>query len=159
MFLPITVFSHTSDQRYADGYIIDLSTAPVAPWVGEKTGMSFTFRDPYTGIATSSVKSASLSIDVLMRPNKKRSETVFQSKQFDIDRGGFVTDYVFTEEGTYDMHLTFIDTLGISHVAGFRKQVRDGGTKEGSPISLFIFFGVVLSTFILGFGAGKLSKK
>ncbi len=159
IFIPVPVFAHTSDQRYADGYIIDLSTAPVAPWVGEKTGMSFVFRDPFTGVATSSVKSASFSIDALMRKNKKSPEIVFESHTFTIDRGGFVTNYTFTEEGTYDMHLTFVDTSGISHVAGFRKQIRDGGMKTQAPISPEVFFGAVFLISILGFTAGRLSKK
>ena len=157
MLIPVVVLAHTSDQRYKDGYIIDLSTAPVAPWVGEKTGMSFTFRDPFTGIATTSVKSASITIDALMRVNNKKQEVIFESQKFMIDRGGFVTDYIFTEEGTYDMHLTFTDMNGITHATGFRKQIRDGSAT--APISPIAFFAGVLTIGIFGFSAGRLSKK
>lgn len=159
MMIPVLTLAHTSDQRYADGYIVDLSTAPVAPWVGEKTGMSFTFRDPFTGVATSSVKTATISIDALMRANKKAPEIVFESQEFIIDRGGFVTDYIFTEEGTYDMHLTFIDTSGKTHTTGFRKQVRDGSVGDAPKVSPFIFFGGIFIVGLLGFVSGRLSKK
>lgn len=159
LLAPLVVFGHTSDQRYTDGFIIDLSTAPVAPWVGEKTGMSFTFRDPHTGVATSSVQSASFTIHALTRINNKKQETVFTSKIFTIDKGGFVTDHMFTEEGTYDMHLTFIDASGNPHTAGFRKQVRDGNVGAKTPITPVIFFGTLIFFSLLGYGVGRISRR
>ena len=112
LLLPTVSIAHTSDERYVDGYVVDLSTAPVAPWVGEKTGMSFVFIDPQTMKATTTVVSASLVFDALMRANKKPPEVIYTSQQFSVVNGGFVTDYVFNEEGTYDMHINFTDASG-----------------------------------------------
>ncbi len=157
LFLPFLAGAHTSDQRYVDGYIVDLSTAPVAPWPNEKVGMSFVFRDPATGLATTTVATARISIDVLMRPNNKLQEIVFDSSQFLVENGGFVTSYVFSEEGTYDLHLSFVDTAGKEHLTGFRKQVRGGNPPSAQEIEPIIFFVTVITTSILGFFAGRFS--
>lgn len=157
VIVPFCAAAHTSDQRYVDGYIVDLSTAPVAPWVGEKVGLSFVFRDPATGLATTSVGTASISIDALMRANKKPPEVIYESGVFPVANSGFVSDYVFLEEGTYDMHLSFIDTSGITHVTGFRKQVRASDASSGAAwFSLLLV--TVLITSILSFVAGRLYK-
>ncbi len=161
LFLPVISIAHTSDERYVDGYVVDLSTAPIAPWVGEKTGMSFVFIDPITLRATSTVKNAVLTIDISMRANKKKPETIFKSETFPIDNGGLTTDYVFVEEGTYDMHLQFIDTEGKSRTAGFRKQVRNGNQQPEESVSS-ISVAIALSTLAIGvmaFIAGRLSSK
>lgn len=159
-FFPYMVAAHTSDQRYQDGYIVDLSTAPVAPWVGEKVGMSFVFRDPMSGLATTSVVSASYSIDALMREKSKVQETVFQSATFPVTTGGFVADHVFTEVGTYDLHLAFIDAEGKEHTTGFRKQVRSGGGGEAiAAKAQYAILGIALIMAILGFVLGKFSRK
>jgi hypothetical protein len=157
LLIPIGVFAHTSDERYVDGFIVDLSTAPVSPWVGEKVGMSFVFRDPISLRATTSVREVTIEIDALMRPRTKVQEVIFQSQQFIVERGGFVMSYVFTEEGTYDLHATFIDAEGKKHIAGFRKQVRDGGgASRGIDARLFFCTLVVVSIF--GFMGGRLSR-
>lgn len=161
LLLPLFSFAHSSDERYVDGYVVDLSTAPIAPWVGEKTGMSFVFIDPITLRATSSVKSAVLTIDVSMRTNKKKPETIFTSEVFTIENGGFTTDYIFSEEGAYDIHLQFIDDAGKSRVAGFRKQVRDGEPKQVSsmPSANATFLFSIFMISILAFIAGRFSNK
>jgi hypothetical protein len=150
--------AHTSDERYVDGYVVDLSTAPVAPWVGEKMGMSFVFLDPHTFRATTTVVSATLSIDATFRTNRKPQETIYASPLV-VENSGITTSYTFAEEGTYDMHLSFVDTQGKTHEAGFRKQVRSGST-EGTPtVTPALFF---LTIFIVGafcFVAGRLWKK
>lgn len=159
LFLPSFVFAHTSDERYVDGYIVDMSTAPVAPWVGEKTGMSFVFRDPISGSATSTVKSAVMSIDALIRANKKPSEVVFTSMPFTVVNGGFATDYFFAEEGTYDLHLSFVDEKGVTHLAGFRKQVREGSAAPNSSLSPLTFLATIFITSMLAFFAGRFSTR
>ena len=152
---PFVALAHTSDERYVDGYVIDLSTAPVAPWVGEKVGMSFAFLDPFSGRATTTVVNATLTFDALMRSNKKPPEVVYTSPTFEIKDGAFVTDYVFTEEGTYDLHIAFVDTNGVEHTTGFRKQVRSGATVP-APIGPALFFGALLLVALLGFLSGRL---
>lgn len=153
---PLLASAHTSDQRYQDGYIVDLSTAPVSPWVGEKMGMSFVFRDPTSGVSTSSVVSAEWSIDALTRENNKIQETIFVSPKLEVVNGGFVTDFTFTEVGTYDLHLLFMDTEGQTHSTGFRKQVRNGevGTAV-PPKTKYAYLSIALIMGILGFVLGK----
>jgi|GEM_PF-2686871 len=156
---PLFASGHTSDQRYHDGYIVDLSSAPVAPWVGEKVGLSFVFRDPISGLATSSIVSAEWSVDALMRENNKTQETIFVSSVFEVRDGGFVTDYVFTEEGTYDMHLIFTDVDGKERTTGFRKQVRNGAVENTIPAKTHVaFLSITLIFSILGFVLGRFSR-
>jgi len=164
LFSPVFVFAHTSDERYVDGYIVDLSTAPIAPWVGEKMGMSFVFRDALTGRATTSVVSAQMEIDALLRANGKAPEVIFSNTvPYVVHEGGFTIDYAFQEEGTFDMHLTFLDSSGREHLAGFRKQVRTGElastSAHGLGISPLVFFGTILAVSTLGFVAGRLWVK
>lgn len=159
LILPVIGAAHTSDERYVDGYVVDLSTAPVAPWVGEKVGMSFVFLDPHTFRATTTVVSATLSIDATFRANRKPQEVIYTA-DLPVENSGITTSYTFTEEGTYDMHLTFTDTQGKTHVAGFRKQVRDGNTGTSAPgVTAPLFFLTILVVGVLCFVAGKLWKK
>lgn len=159
LILPVIGAAHTSDERYVDGYVVDLSTAPVAPWVGEKVGMSFVFLDPHTFRATTTVVSATLSIDATFRANRKPQEVIYAA-DLPVENSGITTSYTFTEEGTYDMHLTFTDTQGKTHVAGFRKQVRDGNTGTSAPgVTAPLFFLTILVVGVLCFVAGKLWKK
>jgi hypothetical protein len=155
--MPFCAIAHTSDQRYESGMIIDLSTAPVAPWVGEKVGMSFVFRDASTGVASTSVVSASFVIDALMREHNKTQETIFESPEFAVTQGGFVTDYVFQEVGTYDMHVQYTDSDGITHETGFRKQVRRGDEQGAPPALPYIYFGTALCMLVLGYVLGRKS--
>lgn len=159
MALPAIAAAHTSDERYVDGYVVDLSTAPVAPWVGEKMGMSFVFLDPHTFRATTTVVSATLTIDATFRANRKPQETIYTSPLV-VENSGITTSYTFTEEGTYDMHLSFVDTQGKTHEAGFRKQVRNSST-EGAQrtITPLLFFTTALIVGALGFVIGRLWKK
>ena len=150
--------AHTSDERYVDGYVVDLSTAPVAPWVGEKVGMSFVFLDPHTFRATTTVVSATLTIDATFRANRKPQEVVYTAPLV-VENSGIITSYVFTEEGTYDMHLAFTDTTGDTHVAGFRKQVRSGGAPTASGVTPLLFFVTTLFVGVLCFIAGRLWKR
>ena len=152
---PATLWAHTSDERYVDGYVVDLSTAPIAPWVGEKMGMSFVFLDPFTFRATTTVTHATLEIDALFRANGKPQEVIYTSPVFEVKDSGIATSYVFKEEGTYDFHLTFTDTNGKTHVAGYRKQVRSdtAGTPGATPT---VFFSTLLVIGLLGFAAGRL---
>ncbi len=159
IFIPMYALAHTSDERYVDGYIVDLSTAPVAPWVNEKMGMSFVFRDPITGVSTTTVLRARMSIDALMRANNKLQEVVFESEDFPVLDGGFVTSHVFTEEGTYDIHLLFVDNSGKEHLAGFRKQVRSGGISSRGGIDAPVFFLTIIIIAGLGFASGRLYRK
>ncbi len=156
--LPSLAIAHTSDERYVDGYVVDLSTAPVAPWVGEKVGMSFVFLDPYTFRATTTVVSATLSIDATFLANGKRQEAIYTSA-LPIENSGITTSYTFAEEGTYDMHLSFVDTQGKTHVAGFRKQVRTGAEGAPHPITPALFFLIILAVGAFGFVIGRLWKK
>lgn len=149
--------AHTSDERYADGYVVDLSTAPVAPWVGETIGMDVTFRDPKTQLATTSVVEASWEFVALMRANGKPQEVVFTKDAIPVANGGFNMSHTFSEEGTYDLHLTFKDKEGNTHVVGFRKQIRNGVQAQGMTPTLF-----VVTLMIVGIGmflAGRLSTK
>ena len=159
LLFPLLAFAHTSDERYTDGYIVDLSTAPVAPWVGEKTGMVFVFRDPVNGLATTTVKSASFTIDVLMRKSLKPPETIFHSQKFNVKNSEFTTDHIFTEVGTYDLHLYFVDEKGVTHQVGYRKQIRDGGSGNNTLIGPKVFFITLFVIGVLGFFAGRLSYK
>ena len=155
---PLVVFGHTSDERYVDGYVVDMGTAPIAPWVNEKMGMSFTFRDPFTSLATTTVRSAHYEIIALMRTGGKPPESLYQSPMFMVTDGGFATDHAFLEEGTYDMHVTFVDDKGNEHLAGFRKQVRTGG--NGVPgMTPQLFFGTLLVVAAIMFTAGRISHK
>lgn len=159
LVFPVLTVAHTSDERYVDGYIVDLGTAPVAPWVGEKMGMNFTFRDPLSGRATTSVLSARMEFDALMRVNKKPPETTFRSDVYRVTDGGFATDYTFLEEGTYDIHLTFTDTNGGEHLAGFRKQIRSGDALSGPGVGPLEFFGAIGAVALLAFLAGRYSSR
>lgn len=155
---PSLLLAHTSDERYVDGYVVDLSTAPVAPWVGEKVGMSFVFLDPHTFRATTTVVSATLTIDATFRANRKPQETIYSAPLI-VTNSGIITDYTFAEEGTYDMHLSFVDESGETHVAGFRKQVRDGAAPARGGMTPALFFATTLMIGAVGFTAGRLWKK
>lgn len=159
LILPTATLAHTSDERYVDGYVVDLSTAPIAPWVGEKMGMSFVFLDPATLRATTTVTNATLEIDALFRANGKPQEVIYTSSAFTVKDSGIATSYVFNEEGTYDFHLTFTDTGGKTHVAGYRKQVRSGAPLSAPGASPEIFFTTLILIAILSFIAGRLWNK
>ncbi len=159
LFLPNILIAHTSDERYVDGYVVDLSTAPIAPWVGEKMGMSFVFIDPNTLHATTTVTSATLEIDALFRANGKPQEVIYTSPMFPVKDSGITTSYIFNEEGTYDIHLTFTDTKGVAHVAGYRKQVRSSMPLSAPGATPLVFFTTMMLIAILSFIAGRLWKK
>lgn len=154
-----TLYAHTSDERYVDGYVVDLSTAPIAPWVGEKMGMSFVFLDPFTLRATTTVTNATLEIDATFRANGKPQEVIYVSPILPVKDSGITTSYVFNEEGTYDFHLTFTDTNGKTHVAGYRKQVRSGAPPSTPEMGAGLFFATLVLIAILSFAAGRLWKK
>lgn len=157
--LPILSFAHTSDERYVDGYVVDLSTAPVAPWVGEKMGMSFVFLDPFTFRATTTVVDATIVIDATFRANGKRQEVIYTSLLLPVKDSGIITSYTFNEEGTYDIHLTFTDVSGKVHTAGYRKQVRSGAPLSAPGATAPVFFTTITLIAILSFIAGRLWKK
>lgn len=160
LLVPLFAFAHTSDERYVDGYVVDLSTAPVAPWVGEKVGMDVTFRDPFSELATSTVVSATWEFDALMRASGKPAEIVYQSDTIPVVNGGFNMSHVFVEEGTYDLHLSFVDSSGKTHLTGFRKQVRNGSLPDGQKgMTPAMFLGAMLIVGLGMFMAGRLSVK
>lgn len=159
LVLPLLSFAHTSDERYVDGYVVDLSTAPIAPWVGEKMGMSFAFLDPKNFHATETVAQATLEIDALFRTNRKPQEVIYRSPIFTVKDGSFATSYIFAEEGTYDLHLTFTDTSGKTHIAGYRKQIRHGAPEAKAGATPQVFFSTIILLTMLSFVAGVLWKK
>lgn len=159
LLLPLYTFAHTSDERYIDGYVVDLSTAPIAPWVGEKTGMSFSFIDAQTGTGTSSVRSATLLYESYMAPGAKHAEMSTESETFTVADGGFVASHTFMKEGIYDMHLSFTDESGREHVAGFRKQVRMGTALVTQGVGLPAYLLSLASIGGLLFFVGRLSAK
>lgn len=156
---PTLLLAHTSDERYVDGYVVDLSTAPIAPWVGEKMGMSFVFLDPLTFRATTTVTSATMVIDATFRANRKPQEVIYTSPELLVKDSGIITSYTFEEEGTYDIHLTFTDSSGNIHTAGYRKQVRNETTQPSPGIGPMLFFATITLIAILSFTAGRLWKK
>lgn len=156
---PQFLLAHTSDERYVDGYVVDLSTAPIAPWAGEKVGMSFVFLDPFTLRATTTVAKATITIDATFRTNRKSQEVIYQSEVIPVKDSGIISSYTFTEEGTYDIHLTFTDTTGNTHVAGFRKQVRMGVPIQAPGVGATLFFMSIGIIAILAFLAGRLWSK
>lgn len=157
--LPTLLYAHTSDERYVDGYVVDLSTAPIAPWVGEKMGMSFVFLDPFTFRATTTVTSATIEIDATFRASEKPQEVIYVGPLLQVNDSGITTSHVFNEEGTYDLHLTFTDTNGKTHVAGFRKQVRSGAPMPSRGAGPGEFFGTIFIIAMLAFIAGRLWNK
>lgn len=159
MVLPLPSFAHISDERYVDGYVVDLSTAPVAPWIDEKMGMSFVFLDPFTFRATTTVVDATIVIDATFRANGKRQEVIYTSPLLPVINSGIITSHVFNEEGTYDIHLTFTDTSGKTHVAGYRKQVRSGAPIPARGAEPKVFFGTIFIIAALSFAAGRLWYK
>lgn len=159
LFLPIFAFAHTSDERYVDGFVVDLSTAPIAPWVGEKTGMSFSFIDAKTLTGTSSVQTATLLYESFMAPGAKHAEMSTESETFVVTDGGFVASHTFMKEGIYDMHLSFIDNSGNTHLAGFRKQVRVGEIPTAQGVGLPTYILSLVSIGGLLFFIGRLSSK
>jgi hypothetical protein len=158
-FAPELIYAHTSDERYVDGYVVDLSTAPIAPWVGEKMGMSFVFLDPFTFRATTTVVDATIAIDATFRANGKRQEVVYTTPLIPVNDSGITTSHVFNEEGTYDIHLTFTDASGKTHVAGFRKQVRSDTPMPSRGAEPGVFFGTIFIIAALAFIAGRLWGK
>lgn len=157
LLYPMVLVAHTSDQRYQDGVIIDLSTAPVAPWVGEKVGMSFVFRDAMTGLASTTIVSASVYIDALMREGNKIQEVVYESPVMQVEQGGFVMEHVFQEVGTYDMHVQFEDRDGVVRETGFRKQVRQGEATDVAALP-YVFFGTAIMMMLVGWVLGRQSR-
>jgi hypothetical protein len=156
---PVLAIAHTSDERYVDGYVVDLSTAPVAPWVNEKMGMSFVFLDPFTFRATTTVVQATIEIDATFRANGKPQEVIYAGPLLQVNDSGITTSHIFNEEGTYDIHLTFTDTSGKTHVAGYRKQVRDGAALTPHGAGPEVFFGTMFAIAVLAFIAGRLWNK
>jgi hypothetical protein len=142
--------AHTSDERYVDGIIVDLSTAPIAPWVGEKVGFLFSFLDTKNFQVIDTVKSAQISIVATFRANGKPQEEIYLGTSTPVVRGTLNFDHVFTEVGTYDVHISFVTTDGKEHVTGYRRQIRDGTTSEsgsGHGWGYDAFIGLVGATF------------
>ena len=159
LVVPVFAIAHTSDERYVDGFVVDLSTAPIAPWVGEKTGMSFSFIDAKTLTGTSSVQTATLAYESYIAPGAKHAEMSSESETFAVTDGGFVASHTFMKEGIYDMHLSFTDNSGNTHLAGFRKQVRVGEIPTAQGVGLPAYILSLVSIGGLLFFIGRLSAK
>jgi hypothetical protein len=125
VFIPQFTFAHTSDERYVDGIVVDLSTAPIAPLVGEQTGFLFSFLDPETFSVISEIQSAKIDIIAQVREKNLPQAIIWSSERMPVQRGTLTFSHVFDEQAIYDVHLTFWDSSGVEHTTGFRRQVRD----------------------------------
>ncbi len=122
--LPASLLAHTSDERYVDGIVVDLSTAPVAPLVGEQTGFLWSFLDPETFTVLPSIATATITVVATTRESGAPQEVIYESTILPVTRGTLNWSYVFVEPGTYDVHIAFADTAGKERLTGFRRQVR-----------------------------------
>ena len=147
-----SAFAHTSDERYVNGMIVDLSTAPIAPWVDEKVGLLFSFLDPKNFQVIDTVTEATITVIATFRDNGKPQAVVHQSEVLPVERGTLNYTYVFTEAGTYDIHINFKTTDGQFYETGYRRQIREGGGQDQRRIffeGALIGSGSILALFMI----------
>ncbi len=145
-----------ADERYADGIIVALSPAPLSPLVGEKVGMLFGFHDAKTLKYLTTIPGAKVVISAFIVKGYKAGDVIFQTPNIDSSSGSFNLEYVFAQEGTYDIHVIFNTPDGKDGNAGFLKQVRSGSVAPYSNARLGIMLAVVaIGSLLIGHYLGS----
>ena len=150
------VYANGADERYADGVLVGLSMAPIAPFVGEKVGMLFSFRDAQTGKYLTNIVNADVTIETFIIEGQKGGELLLEKKSIDVSTGSFNLDYEFTKEGLYEIHVAFKTPNGKERNVGYLKQIRVDSRPQPSrisPATLLVSI-IVASVFSLAVGYG-----
>jgi hypothetical protein len=155
--LPTVTFANGFDERYTDGVLVGLSMAPLSPFVGEKVGMLFSFRDANTGKYITNISEADITIDTFIVDSYKAGDRIFEQKSIDSSIGSFNFQFEFQKQGLYEIHVIFKTPDGKEHNVGYTKQIRINPQENTLSVKVVLGLVAVLSSvfFALGYYLGK----
>lgn len=90
-------YANGGNQKYVEGYLVQMSSLPISPFAGEKMSMLISFAN------TSSDLLSNLEGNIRINQNDR---TIFKSN-FTAPSGTAKSEYTFNEPGYYDMIVDF----------------------------------------------------
>lgn len=148
LLFPFAVSANGGIKEVAEGkYMVNLSAAPIAPYVGEKQSMLLGFADIYGNLVEKDI-SVDLSLHYEQRP-------VFSQKNLLAKNGVLSFDYTYEQPGIYELFVAFQLPDEPDHTympEDFLIEVKE---RTDGTLPLVITFAISLFTFVLGIGLGK----
>lgn len=150
--LPFAVSANGGIKEVAEGkYMVNLSAAPIAPYVGEKQSMLLGFADIFGNLIEKDI-----SVDLTL---KYQHETLLEQKNLIADNGVLPFQYTYEEPGLYELFVAFRLPDELEHTympEDFMIDVKEKyATTEATSSPVFpILLGGVIG-FLIGFLIGK----
>lgn len=149
--LPLAVSANGGIKEVAEGkYMVNLSAAPIAPFIGEKQSMLLGFADIYGNLIQKDI-----SVDLTL---KYQHETLVEQKNLTADNGVLPFQYVYEKPGLYELFVAFRLPDEPDHTympEDFMIDVKDRQSNPQPAFPVIPVIGAGLIGLILGFVLGK----
>ena len=100
LLLPLVASANGGIKEVAEGkYMVNLSAAPIAPFVGEKQSMLLGFADIYGNLIQKDI-----SVDLTL---KYQQETLLEQKNLTAENGVLPFQYTYDKPGLYELFVAF----------------------------------------------------
>lgn len=149
--LPLAVSANGGIKEVAEGkYMVNLSAAPIAPYVGEKQSMLLGFADIYGNLIQKDI-----SVDLTV---KYQREPLVEKKNLTAENGVLQFQYIYEKPGLYELFVAFRLPDEPDHTYMLEDFMIDVKERQSSAPQSFPFLPVAISGLvglILGFVLGK----
>lgn len=149
--LPLAVHANGGIKEVAEGkYIVNLSAAPIAPFIGEKQSMLIGFADIRGNLIQKDI-----SVDLIL---KYGHEPVMERKNLLAENGVLPFQFIYEKPGVYELVVAFRLPDKLNHTympEDFMIDVkeRQGGAPSAFPVIPMAGAGII--GLVLGFALGK----
>lgn len=150
LIFPFVAYANGGIKEVAEGkYIVNLSAAPIAPYVGEKQSMLLGFADIYGNLIEKDI-----SVDLTL---KYQHIPIVEQKDLTAETGVLPFEYTYEKPGLYELFVAFRLPDEPGHTYRPEDFMIDVKEVRSSPQSFPILavLGSSLGGFMLGFVLGK----
>lgn len=151
LLIPFVASANGGIKEVVEGkYIVNLSAAPIAPYVDEKQSMLIGFADIYGNLIEKNI-----SVDLTL---KYEHLPILEEKNLTAENGVFPFQYTYEKPGLYELFVTFRLPDEPDHTympEDFVIDVKEKQSSTPQPFPLLPVVGSGLIGLILGFFIGK----
>lgn len=149
--LPLAVSANGGIKEIAEGkYMVNLSAAPIAPFIGEKQSMLLGFADIYGNLIQKDI-----SVDLTL---KYQHQTLLEQKNLTADNGVLPFQYTYEKPGIYELFVAFRLPDEPDHTYMPEDFMIDVKDRQSSPQPIPPIISIAAVGFVglaLGFAFGK----
>lgn len=150
LIFPFVAYANGGIKEVAEGkYIVNLSAAPIAPFVGEKQSMLIGFADIFGNLIQKDI-----GVDLTL---KYQHEPIVEQKGLTAETGVLPFEYTYSKPGLYELFVAFRLPDEPDHTYMPEDFMIDVKEIRSAPQSfpVLTILGSVLAGFVIGFVLGK----